>query len=141
MYTWDSSVIKLTIKLFNALTDTCEPLMVAVAYIFLSPYYSERVFLCFPGFSPSSVSRVAGSRLRCYSTYLVVCNIFKILFLLLFMCMRTCLCRCVRYGGGDPRGLEDNVRCPGTGAMGYCEPLDVCAGNQALLLDMSSEDS
>lgn len=37
MYTWDSSVIKLTIKLFNALTDTCEPLMVAVAYVFFPP--------------------------------------------------------------------------------------------------------
>lgn len=43
--------------------------------------------------------------------------------------------------GMGTRGLEDDVRRPGTGAMGYCEPLDVCAGNQALLLDMSSEDS
>lgn len=57
------------------------------------------------------------------------------------MCMRTCLCRCVRYGDGDPQGLEDDVRRPGTVAMGNCEPLDVCAGNQALLLDVSNKDS
>lgn len=57
------------------------------------------------------------------------------------MCMRTCLCRCVPYVGGGLRGLEDDVRRPGTGAMGYCEPLGVCAGNQALLLDVSNKDS
>lgn len=57
------------------------------------------------------------------------------------MCMCICLCTCEPYEGGDPLGLEDDVRCPGPGAMGDCEPLDMCAGNQSLLLDMSSEDS
>lgn len=84
--------------------------------------------------------RIAGSRFRCYFTSLVVCNIFKILFFTSIH-VHVYLCRCVPYGGGDPRGLKDDVRCSGTGAMGHCEPLDMCAGNQALLLDMSSEDS
>lgn len=89
----------------------------------------------------SSASKVAGTRFGCYSSKHVVCSIFKNLFVFLFTCMYICLCRCIPSVGGYLQSLEGDVRYPGTGVVGNCQPLDMCAGNQTLVLAMSSKDS
>lgn len=42
------------------------------------------------------------------------------------MCVLVCVEVC---GGGYPQRPEEDVKCPGTGVMGNCEPLDMGAGN------------